>query len=38
MIFLKGDLLKGVHVKKEIFFKTESWWKDDLSLVFMKFA
>ena len=23
--FLKGDILKGIHITKEVFFKAESW-------------
>ena len=28
------NFLKRVKIKKETFFNTGSWWKDDFSLVF----
>ena len=34
--FLKGDLLKGVHIKKEIYINAGSWYKDDLSILLTK--
>ena len=38
MNFCKGNLLKGVHIEKQIFFNTGGWQKGDISLVFTKLA
>ena len=34
----KKDLLKGIHIKKDIFFNSVSWQKIDLSIVFTKLS